>query len=248
MGHIIALEGTHGSGKSTLAGQIKKVALASGEWKEVQSIHHSRGDSTPDRLDADMKMVEDAPEDTLYVFDRTYLSELVYAPIDGRRSTISYDPLYWEEYMGKWIDRRGLRFYLMAEPLFTSSNPIVQMYERLTACTRWVRVEPRKYIGDELAKDLLLAVMNLRLRNRTRDFPQLLEVTQPVQDRKDDSYLRNIEAVAGLERGLYELRNTEGLLEDLAVFAVTQYREVRKVRDELDALLLSPFADYFPQE
>ena len=155
MGYVIALEGAHRAGKSTLAGQIEKAASASGDWKKVVNIHHTRGDSTPDKLDADMKMVEDASGDTLYIFDRTYLSELVYAPIDGRRSTIPFNPLYWEEHMGKWIDRRGLRLYLMAEPLFTSSLPVVQMYERMTAYTRWIRVEPRRHIADELAKDLL---------------------------------------------------------------------------------------------
>ena len=248
MGYIIALEGTHGSGKSTLAGQIERVASVSGDWKKVVNIHHTRGDSTPNKLDADMQMVEDTPDETLYIFDRTYLSELVYAPIDGRRSTISFDPLYWEEYMGKWIDRRGFRLYLMAEPVFTNSLPAVQMYERLTAYTRWVKVEPRRYTGDELAKNLLLAVMSRRSRNETCGFPPPLEVTQQAQDRKDDNYLWSIEAVAGLERGLYELRNTEGLLENLAVVAVTQYKEVRKVRDELDALLLSPFTDHFPKE
>ena len=248
MGYVIALEGTHGAGKSTLAGQIELVASASGDWKKVVNIHHARGDSTPDKLDADMKMVEDAPGDTLYIFDRTYLSELVHAPIEGRRSTIPYDPIYWEEYMGKWIDRRGLRLYLMAEPVFTSSLPVVQMYERMTAYTRWARVEPRKYIGDELAKNLLLAVISLRSRNETCDLPPPPEVTRQVEDTKGDNYPWSIEAVAGLERGLYELRNTEGLLENLAVMAVTQYKEVRKVRDELDALLLSPFTDHFPGE
>ena len=245
MGFIIALEGAHGAGKSTLAGQIKKVACASGNWREVFIIHHTRGDSTQDKLNADMKMVEDASDNTLYIFDRTYLSELVYAPIDGRRSTIPYNPLYWEEHMGKWIDRIGLRLYLMAEPLFTNSLPVVQMYERLTAHTRWVRVEPRKYAGEELAKKLLLAVTGLRLRNEAYDSPPPPEVTQQAQGRKYGNYPWSIEAQAGLERGLYELRNTEGLLENLAVATVTQYKEIRKARDGLDALLPSPFTDHF---
>ena len=247
MGHVIALEGANGSGKSTLAGQIEKVASASGDWKRVVNIHHTRGDSTPDKLDSDMKMVEDAPGDTLYIFDRTYLSELVYAPIDGRRSTIPYNPLYWEERLGKWIDRRGLRLYLMAEPLFMNSLPVVQMYERLTTHTRWIRVEPRRYAGDELAKKLLLAVTGLRLRNGACDSPPP-EVAQRARDRKNDNYPWSVEALAGLERGLYELRNTEGLLENLAVAAVTQYKEIRKARDGLDALLPSPFTGHFPKD
>ena len=203
MGYVIALEGTHRAGKSTLAGQIEKAASASCDWKKAVNIHHTRGDSTPDKLDADMKMVEDAPGDTLYIFDRTYLSELVYAPIDGRRSTIPYDPLYWEEHMGKWIDKRGIRLYLMSEPVFTNSLPVVQMYERLTAYTRWTKAEPRKRVGDELAKNLLAEVMNLRMRNETCGSPTPLEVTRQAQD---DNYLRSIEAAASLERGLYELR------------------------------------------
>ena len=248
MGYVIALEGTHGAGKSTLARQIERVASASKDWKKVVNIHHTRGDSTPDKLDADMKMVEDAPGDTLYVFDRTYLSELVSAPIEGRRSTIPYNPLYWEEYMGKWFDKRGLRHYLMAEPVFTNSLPVVQMYERMTAYTRWIKVEPRRHIGDELAKDLLLEVMSRRLRNETCGFPPTPEIARQGQDRKDDNSPWNIEAVAGLERGLYELRNTEGLLENLAVVAVTQCKEVRKARDELDALLLGSFKEHFPRD
>ncbi len=248
MGYVIALEGTHGAGKSTLAQQIENVASASEDWKKVVNIHHTGGDSTPDKLDADMKMVEDASDDTLYIFDRTYLSELVYAPIDGRRSTIPYNPLYWEEYMGKWFDRRGIRLYLTAGPVFTNSLPIVQMYERMTAFTRWVRVEPRNHVGDELAKNLLLEVRSLRLRNETCGFPPPPEFTQQAQDRKYDNYPWDIEAVAGLERGLYELRNTEGLLENLAVVAVTQYKEVRKARDELDALLPGPFKVHFPRD
>lgn len=247
MGHIIALEGAHGAGKSTLAGQIEKVASASGAWKKVMNVHHSRGDSTPDKLDADMKMIEDASDNTLYIFDRTYLSELVYAPIEGRRSTIPYNPRYWEECMGKRIDRRGLRLYLMAEPLFTNHLPVVQMYERLTTHTRWIRVEPRKHGGNKLAKDLLREVTSLRLRNETCDYPPP-EVTQRTRDRKYGNYPWSIEALAGLERGLYELRNTEGLLENLAVAAVTQYKEVRKARDGLDALLPSPFTDHFPRD
>ena len=195
MGYLIALEGAHGAGKSALAGQIETVASASGDWKKVVNIHHTRGDSTLEKLDADMKMVEDAPGDTLYIFDRTYLSELVYAPTDGRRSTIPYNPLYWEERLGKWIDRRGLRLYLMAEPLFTNSLPVVQMYERLTTHTRWVRVEPRKYAGEELAMNLLLAVTGLRLRNEAYDSPPP-EVTQRAQGRKYGNYPWNTEALA----------------------------------------------------
>lgn len=248
MGYVIALEGTHGSGKSTLAGQIENAASESDDWKNVVNIHHTRGDSTPDKLDADMKMVEDASGDTLYIFDRTYLSELVYAPIDGRRSAIPYDPLYWEECMGKWIDGRGLRLYLIAEPVFTNSLPVVQMYERLTAYTRLTRVEPRRHVGDELAKDLLLEVMGLRLRNETCGLPAPLEVTRQAQDSKGANYPWNIEAVAGLERGLYELRNTEGLLGNLAAVTVAQYKEVRKARDELDALLLGPLREHFPRD
>ena len=247
MGYIIALEGTHGSGKSTLAKQIQSVASASGDWKKVVNIHHSRGDSTPDKLDADMRMVKESPGDTLHIFDRTYLSELVYAPIDGRRSTIAYDPLYWEQYLGHWIDQRGLRFYLMTEPLFESNMPIVQMYERLTSYTRWVRMEPRKFSGDELAKELVLAVMNLRLQNETWGFPPPPEVTRQVQDRRDDNYIWSIEALAGLERGLHELRNAEGLPENLGVIAATHYQEIQRVREELDALLLCPFKDHPPK-
>ena len=36
----------------------------------------------------------DAPDDTLYIFDRHYLSELVYAPIDSRGATLPYNPFY----------------------------------------------------------------------------------------------------------------------------------------------------------
>ena len=241
MGHVIALEGTHGSGKSTLAKRIKEVADESGEWGWVLNIHHSRGDSTPEKLDADMRMIEDAPSDTLYIFDRTFLSELVYAPIDGRRSTIEYDPLYWEQYMGGWMDQRGLRLYLTAEPLGSNNLPIVQMYERLTSHTRWVKVEPRKFSDDTLANDVLKAVMNLRRRNEGIGVPPTPEVTQRLSDRRDKNYLCGIEAVAGLERGLYELRNAEGRAENLAAIAHIHYQELQRVRADLDRTLLKPF-------
>ena len=88
-------------------------------------------------------------------------------------------------------------------------------------------------------------MMSLRLRDEMCGSPTPPEVTRQAQD---DNYLRSIEAAASLERGLYELRNTEGLLEDLAVVAVTQYKEVRKARDELDALLPEHFREHFPRD
>ena len=123
MAYVIVLEGQHKSGKSTLAGQLERLAATSGDWNSVVSIHHTRGDSTPEKLDGDRRMVADAPDDTLYIFDRHYLSELVYAPVDGRGTTLPYNPLYWEQYMGGWIDQRGVRLYLTGEPLHTNEHP-----------------------------------------------------------------------------------------------------------------------------
>ena len=241
MAYVIVLEGRHKSGKTTLAQQIEHLANKSGEWQSVVNIHHTRGDSTPEKLDADRNMIEDSPSDKLYIFDRHYLSELVYAPIVGRTTTIRYDPLYWEQYMGKWIDQRGMRLYLMGEPIHTDESPITQMYERLTARTGWMSVEPREFIGDALAKDVLQLVYNRRQQNETWGFAQEPDVTAKIDDRRDDNYLCSIETVAGLERGLYALRKADGTPESKADAAATHYREIESARAELDETLLAPF-------
>ena len=241
MAYVIVLEGRHQSGKTTLALQIEELATNSENWSGVVNVHHTRGDSTPEKLKADKRMIEDAPSSWLYIFDRHYLSELVYAPIDGRTTTIRYDPLYWEQYMGKWIDQRGVRLYLMSEPKQTDESAITQMYERLTTRTGWVAVEPREYPCNDLAKDVLQVVFNRRLQNETLDFPAEPEITAQVEDRRDKNYLHSIEAVAGLERGLHELRNAEGTPENIAAIAAVHYQELMRVRAELDETLLAPF-------
>ena len=241
MAYLIVLEGQHKSGKSTLATQLQEVASKSGDWQQVVNTHHTRGDSTPEKLADDKRMVADAPDDTLYIFDRHYLSELVYAPVDGRGTTIHFNPLYWEQYMGRWIDQRGVRLYLMGEPLHTSEIPVIQMYERLTARTGWMRVEPREFIGDTLAKDVLAAVRNKRLQNETWGFPSEPEVTATYMPSPDDNYLQTIEAAAGLERSLHELRNTDGDPAALREIARIHYQELVRVRAELDEQLMAPF-------
>ena len=176
MAYLVVLEGQHKSGKSTLATQLQEVASKSGDWQQVVNTHHTRGDSTPEKLAEDRGMVADAPDDTLYIFDRHYLSELVYAPVEGRGTTIHFNPSTGAV-QGRWIDQRGVRLYLMGEPLHTSESPVIPMYERLTARTGWMRVEPREFIGDTLAKDVLAAVRNKRLQNETWGFPREPEVT-----------------------------------------------------------------------
>ena len=61
MAYVIVLEGQHKSGKSTLAAQLERLAATSGDWRSVVAIHHTRGDSTPEKLDGDRRMVADAP-------------------------------------------------------------------------------------------------------------------------------------------------------------------------------------------
>lgn len=241
MAYVVVLEGRHKAGKSTLAQQIEDIARESDEWASVENIHHTRGDSTPEKLEQDKRMIADAPSDKLFIFDRHYLSELVYAPIDGRTSTIPYDPLHWEQRVGLWIDQRGVRLYLMGEPLHNDECAITQMYERLTTRTGWVRVEPREYNGYELARDVLLAIANKRLRNETLGYPADPPVTAEVTDRRDDNYLRQIEAVAGIERGLYALRKVEGIPDNLHAIAHIHYQELQRVRTDLDRTLLKPF-------
>lgn len=241
MGYVIVLEGRHKSGKTTLARQIEALAVKSKDWSDVVSVHHTRGDSTPEKLETDKRMIEDAPSDRLYIFDRHYLSELVYAPIDGRATTIRYDPLYWEQYLGLWLDLRGIRLYLLGEPAHTDESAITQMYERLTIRTNWHRVEPRRFIGTQLANEVLQVVLNKRLQNETWGIPRSPVVTAQVEDRRDDNYLGTIETVAGLERGLHALRNADGTPESKDEAAATHYREIESARAELDELLLAPF-------
>ena len=241
MAYVVVLEGQHKSGKSTLAAQLERIATTSGDWNSVVSIHHTRGDSTPEKLDADRKMVADAPDDTLYIFDRHYLSELVYGPVDGRGTTLPYNPLFWEQYMGKWIDQRGVRLYLMGEPLHTNEHPVIQMYERLTMRTGWMRVEPREFLGDSLAKDVLAALSNKRLQNDTWGFPCQPEVTATHKLSPDDNYLQSVEAAAGLERSLHELRYADGDPAVLREIAHVHYQELLRVRAELDEMLMKPF-------
>lgn len=241
MAYIIVLEGQHKSGKSTLARQLEELASRSPDWRTVIRIHHTRGDSTREKLAADKNMIEDAPGDTLYIFDRHYLSELVYAPVDGRASTIPYDPLYWEQYLGKWTDQRGVRLYLMGEPIHSNNNPVAQMYERLTAQTNWQRVQPREFIGTQLAKDVLQAVTNRRLQNETWGFAQEPKITAEGKPRQDDNHLQSIETASGLERNLYSLRNADGDPQTLHESAIRNYRELMMVRAEMDNTLLKPF-------
>ena len=240
MGYIIVLEGRHQSGKSTLAAQIEKVAKESDEWDEVVNIHHTRGDSTPEKLEADKKMIEDAPARRLYVFDRHYLSELVYAPIDGRTTTIGYNPLYWEQHVGQWVDQRGLRLYLTGEPLYTNESPVNQMYERLTARTNWQRVEPREFKGYQLARDVLLAVQAKRMQNETWGYPAEPIVTATNGHRYDTNYLYCVEEIAGFERELYALRKSQDSEDDRELQVAMMYSEIRKKRAELDRILLAP--------
>ena len=241
MAYVVVLEGQHKSGKSTLAAQLERIATTSGDWTSVVSIHHTRGDSTPEKLVEDRKMVADAPDDTLYIFDRHYLSELVYAPVDGRGTTLPYNPLYWEQYMGKWIDQRGVRLYLMGEPLHINEHPVIQMYERLTARTGWMRVEPREFLGDALAKDVLAALSNKRLQNDTWGFPCQPEVTATHKLSPDNNYLQSVEAAAGLERSLHELLYADGDPAELREIARVHYQELLRVRAELDEMLMKPF-------
>ena len=104
-----------------------------------------------------------------------------------------------------------------------------------------MRVEPREFIGDKLAKDVLAAVRNKRLQNETWGFPQEPEVTATYMPTRDDNYLQSIEAAAGLERSLYELRNTDGDRAALREVARIQYQELVRVRAELDEQLMKPF-------
>lgn len=240
MGHVIALEGAHNVGKTTLARQIKEVADESEWWGFVSNIHHSRGDSTIEKLAADRRMIEDAPSDSLFIFDRTYLSELVHAPVKGRASTIPFDPLYWEQCMGMWMDRRGLRLYLMDGPLHSDKIPATQMYEALVAGTGWAQVEPRAFRGLTLARDLLAALWGIRQRNETMGIPPDVTPTNRIENH-DKNYLGDeIEVVAGLERGLFELR-LQDEHPNRVQLAAAHYRRLTSERSKLDSKLLRPF-------
>lgn len=240
MGHILALEGAHNAGKTTLARQVKEIADDSGHWSFVSNIHHSRGDSTPDKLDADRRMVEDAPSDHLFIFDRTYLSELAHAPVNGRASTIPFDPLYWEQYMGAWMDRRGLRLYLMDGPLHSDKAPATQMYEALVSGTAWAQVFPRKHQGLKLARDIQAALMGIRHRNETMGIPPDCTPVNSIANHDKNHLSPAIEEIAGMERTLFELRFQEDL-PNRGEIAASQYRRLAEKRRRLDSNLLRPF-------
>lgn len=143
--------------------------------------------------------------------------------------------------MGKWIDQRGVRLYLMGEPPRTNESPVIQMYERLTARTGWMRVEPREFLGDTLAKNVLAAIRNKRLQNETWRFPRESDVTATHNPSPDDNYLQSVEAAAGLERSLYKFRNADGDPAALREIARVHYQELVCVRAEIDELLMKPF-------
>ncbi len=240
MGHIIALEGAHNAGKTTLAQQLKEVAGHSGQWNFVSNIHHSRGDSTVEKLADDRLMVENAPSDHLFIFDRTYLSELAHAPVNGRASTIPYDPLYWDEYMGQWMDRRGLRLYLMDGPLRSDSAPVTQMYEALVASTGWAQVQPRKHKGLRLAQDVHAALLGIRRRNELMGVPTDTLPSNNLPSRDKNHLSPQIEELAGLERALFELRLSPDMPNATEV-AAAQYSRLVERRRRLDSELLRYF-------
>ena len=95
---LIVLEGPEKAGKSTFANAIYDVATEIARQVGIEAVmytHHGRGDSVPEKLDAEWRLVTENPY-VLFVFDRWYPSEYVYASMEMRDATVGMT--MWQAY------------------------------------------------------------------------------------------------------------------------------------------------------
>ena len=105
-GMLVVLEGPDGVGKTPTAYGLMAYAKSHG----LQSIyvHHGAGDSTADRVEDDLEIVERYTSTHLVIFDRWWLSTYVY------QDTPDLDLPLWraEAVYGKAADEFGVRILM----------------------------------------------------------------------------------------------------------------------------------------
>lgn len=110
---LIILEGPEAAGKTTLANQL---ILNRSRKCNVHYFRHTLGDSNHQRIMADLEFALARPYD-LVIFDRWWLSELVYRPHDGKPSTLPLEGETLEKRYGGLADSAGLRLLVMADAM-----------------------------------------------------------------------------------------------------------------------------------
>ena len=117
---LIVLEGMRGTGKTTLGQALQKHFT-----RKIPAVytHHDRGCSTDSLINSEIEMVNANPN-TLFIFDRWYLSELAYSKLEGRNSTLTRDRRLWAEYENA-LDRPAIWM------CYFHMNPYVNMTERM---------------------------------------------------------------------------------------------------------------------
>ena len=149
---LIVVEGPNKVGKTRLA----KMIAASWE-NNVQYIHHPKVANTPEVVWKELLEVHNNP-DTLFIYDRWWLSDLVYAPHDNTESKFPLNAFYMEEAFGGLADAVGLRLLLLGSPeeLLTRRGDDddkldvrheLMMYQ-LLASPKWRRVTPIEVTDD----------------------------------------------------------------------------------------------------
>ena len=106
---LIVVEGPEGAGKTTFAQALAWLGnhiLEDG--RQARYIHHGNGDSVIPKLEAELQAAYYHPS-ILYVFDRWWPSEYVYATLMNRPNTVGIPLHEAEKRYGAPIDRIGVR-------------------------------------------------------------------------------------------------------------------------------------------
>lgn len=142
---LVIFDGPEGSGKTSTIEKLMKA------WDgPSERIHHVHGDSNPDRIEADFRMVERAPS-VLWVYDRWWPSELVYRPHDLQPNTVPLNPWMLDCLYGERASKSGFLFLMTASTHWLERHrgedsididPAHEMLMYDMLCSpRWERVE-----------------------------------------------------------------------------------------------------------
>lgn len=85
---LVVIEGPHKSGKTTMARALQDWLTSNTDFN-VDYRHHGLGDSTEDAINRDIADIVTCRSNTVFIFDRWYLSEYVYSALEQRASTMT---------------------------------------------------------------------------------------------------------------------------------------------------------------
>ena len=117
---LLIVEGPEKVGKGRFIKLLQKRyqgwALSNPLWEPgIRYIHHTKGESNHTQVMRDFEYVRKYPN-TLFVYDRWWLSELVYRPLDLETPTIRLNAFDLEARYGGLADYYGTRVLLLDDP------------------------------------------------------------------------------------------------------------------------------------